>query len=614
MGVSIHGAHRAQSARPPPCSPTCPLLCPPSSSASKIDSLRSKVDLLKLPLALSTKSISERKSQLGGAGERRSTGGGGGARTARSPPTRDMDNESQYSGYSYKSSHSRSSRKHRDRRDRHRSKSRDSSSRGDKSVTIQTPGEPLLDAESTRGDDRDDNWGETTTVVTGTSEHSISNEDLTRVTKDLEESTPLECKRFIGPALGGCLSFFALVTPLAFLILPQVLWRDALEPCGTPCEGLYVSLAFKLLVLLISSWALFLRPPRATLPRFFVFRCLLMVLVFLFVASYWLFYGVRVLEPRERDYRGIVEYAASLVDALLFIQYLALVLLEVRHLQPAFCLKVVRSTDGASKFYNVGHLSIQRAAVWVLDRYYSDFSVYNPAVVNLPKSILSKKMTGFKVYSLDESTTNNSTGQSRAMIAAAARRRDNSHNEYYYEEAEMERRIRKRKARLVVAVEEAFTHIKRLHEDEVASSPKHPREVMDPREAAQAIFAPMARAMQKYLRTTRQQAFHSMESILTHLQFCITHNMTPKAFLERYLTPGPTMQYQQQSGRGRQWTLVSEEPVTSGLRQGLVFSLRRLDFSLVVTVTPLPFLRLGEEFIDPKSHKFVMRLQSETSV
>ena len=176
----------------------------------------------------------------------------------------------------------------------------------------------------------------------------------------MEESTPLECKRFIGPALGGCLSFFALVTPLAFLILPQVLWRDGLEPCGTPCEGLYVSLAFKLLVLLISSWALFLRPPRATLPRFFVFRCLLMVLVFLFVASYWLFYGVRVLEPRERDYRGIVEYAASLVDALLFIQYLALVLLEVRHLQPSFCLKVVRSTDGASKFYNVGHLRLVR--------------------------------------------------------------------------------------------------------------------------------------------------------------------------------------------------------------------------------------------------------------
>lgn len=88
-----------------------------------------------------------------------------------------------------------------------------------------------------------------------------------------------------------------------------------------------------------------------------------------------------------------------------------------------------------------------------------------------------------------------------------------------------------------------------------------------------------------------------------------------QAFLERYLAPGPTMQYQRENGsRGRQWTLVSEEPVTSALRQGLVFSLRRLDFALVVTVTPLPFLTLGEEFIDPKSHKFVMRLQSETSV
>lgn len=51
---------------------------------------------------------------------------------------------------------------------------------------------------------------------------------------------------------------------------------------------------------------------------------------------------------------------------------------------------------------------------------------------------------------------------------------------------------------------------------------------MDPREAAQAIFAPLARAMQKYLRATRQQSYHTMESIINHLQFCITHNMTPK--------------------------------------------------------------------------------------
>lgn len=82
--------------------------------ASKIDSLRSKVDLLRLPLALSSKSISSRKSQLGVVWEKGGGGSGvGGARKPRPPPASDMDNESTYSGYSYKSSHSRSSRKHR---------------------------------------------------------------------------------------------------------------------------------------------------------------------------------------------------------------------------------------------------------------------------------------------------------------------------------------------------------------------------------------------------------------------------------------------------------------------------------------------------------------------
>ncbi|XP_059346280.1 vang-like protein 2 isoform X1 [Ammospiza nelsoni] len=266
-----------------------------------------------------------------------------------------MDNESQYSGYSYKSGHSRSSRKHRDRRERHRSKSRDGT-RGDKSVTIQAPGEPLLDNESTRGDERDDNWGETTTVVTGTSEHSISHDDLTRITKDMEDSAHLDCSRHLGVALGAALALLAFLTPLAFLLLPQLLWREELEPCGTPCEGLFISVAFKLLILLLGSWALFFRRPKAFFPRVFVFRALLMVLVFLLVVSYWLFYGVRILDSRDRNYRGVVQFAVSLVDALLFVHYLAVVLLELRQLQPQFTLKAVRSADGASRFYNVGHL------------------------------------------------------------------------------------------------------------------------------------------------------------------------------------------------------------------------------------------------------------------
>lgn len=87
-----------------------------------------------------------------------------------------------------------------------------------------------------------------------------------------------------------------------------------------------------------------------------------------------------------------------------------------------------------------------------------------------------------------------------------------------------------------------------------------------------------------------------------------------QAFLERYLSAGPTLQYDRERWLSTQWRLVSDEAVTNGLRDGLVFVLKCLDFSLVVTVKKIPFIVLSEEFIDPKSHKFVLRLQSETSV
>lgn len=529
-----------------------------------------------------------------------------------------METESTYSGYSYYSGRLRGSHRHGERsRERHKSRSKESS-RSEKSVTINAPpAEPLLGDHSVRGEEvQDDNWGETTTAVTGTSEHSLSQEDIVHISKDLDDSVGLDRKRYLNLALSVILGLVVFLTPLAFLILPHLLWPQKLRACGTACEGLFISVAFKLLILLLAVWALFFRPPRADLPRIFIFRALLATLVLLFVISYWLFYGVRILDSQDEDYQGIVQYAVSLVDALLFIHYLAIVLLELRQLQPFFSLCVTRSTDGARQHYNLGQLSIQKAAVVILENYYKDFPVHNPATLTASKSRAAKHLAGLKVYNVDGPGGNNAAAgiaqsQSQAMIAAAAHRRDSSHNELYYEEAEHDRRVRKRRARLVVAVEEAFTHIRCMQEEE---QKKAPGDVMDSREAAQAIFPSMARALQKYLRTTRQQHLHSMESIQQHLAFCITNNMTPKAFLESYLTTGPTVQYGKDCWLARQWTLISEASVTSGLKDGAVFLLKCIDFSLVVTTKKIPYIQLAEEFIDPKSHKFVLRLQSETSV
>lgn len=63
-----------------------------------------------------------------------------------------------------------------------------------------------------------------------------------------------------------------------------------------------------------------------------------------------------------------------------------------------------------------------------------------------------------------------------------------------------------------------------------------------------------------------------------------------------------------------QWTLVSEASVTSGLKEGAEFLLKCLDFSLAVTVKKIPYIRIKEEYVEPKSHKFLLLLQSETSV
>ena len=65
---------------------------------------------------------------------------------------------------------------------------------------------------------------------------------------------------------------------------------------------------------------------------------------------------------------------------------------------------------------------------------------------------------------------------------------------------------------------------------------------MDSYEAAQSIFPSIARPMQKYLRITRQQPRDTMDSILCHLATSLQYDMSPKAFLEKYLVASPVLQ------------------------------------------------------------------------
>ena len=336
---------------------------------------------------------------------------------------------------------------------------------------------------------QDDNWGDNTTAITGnTSETGFSMEDMHKFSppsaKDFAPGIGFNCVRFLGTAVAVVLSLFGFLSPVAMVVLPRldlIDWTrrpdgttmdaaaDAdMKTCAPECEGLLISFAFKLLILMLGTLAVFFRQPKATMPRIFVFRSVVLFLVFVLTFAFWLFYGVRIVQEKQTKYHGIVQFADSLVDGLLFIHYLALVLLEIRQLQPQFVVRVTRSPDGESRCYSLGMLSVQRAAVTVLEHYYRDFPAYNPYLDMVGRRPGKQSMTGFKVYDVDGSGNNQSMnqGRSRAMFAAAARRRDTSHNDRFYDEQEYERRVRKRKARLLVAAEEAFTHIKRMQDEQ----------------------------------------------------------------------------------------------------------------------------------------------------
>jgi len=160
--------------------------------------------------------------------------------------------------------------------------------------------------------------------------------------------------------------------------------------CGADCEGMLIGFAFKQVILLAASWALFFRRPRATLPRVSVFRALLVLFMFVLTVAFWLFFAVRILSETSQTYSQLVQFGVSMTDTLLFTHYVAVVMLELRQLQPYFVVKLVRSPDGMSRSYTVGQLSVQHVALHCLDHYYRDFDVRTPRLIILTKDATFK--------------------------------------------------------------------------------------------------------------------------------------------------------------------------------------------------------------------------------
>ncbi len=62
------------------------------------------------------------------------------------------------------------------------------------------------------------------------------------------------------------------------------------------------------------------------------------------------------------------------------------------------------------------------------------------------------------------------------------------------------------------------------------------------------------------------------------------------------------------------WSLVSEKSLYRSLEDGTIFQLRQGEVALLCRVQRLPRFAIREEIIEPKSNRFVLRVNPETSV
>lgn len=320
-----------------------------------------------------------------------------------------------------------------------------------------------------------------------------------------------------------------------------------------------------------------------------------------------------------------------------------------------YLVTVYRSPDGEQKTYAIGRMSIQRAALWILENYYTDFKPYNPwlraarhkrAVQLMQLQQQSRQRAGSRrggnITAMSSASTAimandpNLDAQSTISFKTKPVASSVSAGDRLFEESEFEKRVKKREARLMCVTEEAFGHVKRVHDTNVQQNTENGNEpaIMDPYETAQAIFSTIARDLRRYLRVTRQQMFYSRESIVAHLAQCVSYDISPKTFLQRYMKgdslgvsdkalafsnmpAGFKPQHQQtltDPNAHQNWILICENVLYQSIEDSLLVVLKQNEVSLMCEFKRLPRFNLIEDILDPKRNKFLIKLNSETTV
>ena len=147
----------------------------------------------------------------------------------------------------------------------------------------------------------------------------------------------------------------------------------------------------------------------------------------------------------------------------------------------------------------------------------------------------------------------------------------------------------------------------------------------------------MSRSLQKYLRITRQQPYFTRESIISHLSTCLSHDLSPRAFLERYTQIDsqplatllfPALSSSTSESLTQAWTITCDASshdqeerqhisLNRSIQSNVTFVLKQQHaehIALICTFHCMPRILLIEKLFDLKQNRFVLKLNSETSV
>jgi len=197
----------------------------------------------------------------------------------------------------------------------------------------------------------------------------------------------IKCQLLLSKFIVNTILLIAYLTPLLIILLPKVNLINCKVNFDnyhlTNGDGSFISLIVKLIILKVAFFALFSRAngQKILYPRFALYKLALISLTFMVTLVFWLVFFVRIAERKfsnqEVNYLTIINYSVNFVDCLNLLFFLAVILIEIKHQKTEYFIKITRNPDGETHVYSLGDLSIQRAAVYCLEMYYRDFTVFN---------------------------------------------------------------------------------------------------------------------------------------------------------------------------------------------------------------------------------------------